>query len=246
MDKETYLHYAIDITERKEIEKAQRLTQLGKLIANIAHEVNNPLMVISGRAQLSLMEKINNKVLQRNLAIIMDECQRAKSIIERVLEFSRPAKGECKETAINSVLERVLSIIEQQFKLGNVDFKRRFADGLPTVLTDEKQIQEVVLNLLNNARDAMPRGGLIDISTQRQGNFVQVDLKDNGSGMDGETLSRLFEPFFTTKEKGTGLGLPICLSIIKTHEGDLKFLSLPGVGTTATILLPIPKGGDNV
>ncbi|MGB3111980.1 MAG: ATP-binding protein, partial [Candidatus Omnitrophota bacterium] len=110
---------------------------------------------------------------------------------------------------------------------------------LPPVLMDEKQIQEVFMNLLRNAFEAMPDGGDITVTTSREGNSVRTDIKDTGSGIPEEVMKKIFDPFFTTKEKGTGLGLSVCYGILKAHGGDLKYSSEPDEGTTATVLLPI-------
>jgi PAS domain S-box-containing protein len=248
-DKEGNITYFVstdkDVTERKEVEKTQRLAQLGELVADMAHEVNNPLMIISGNAQISLMEEIHNDEVKNNLKIIFEECGRAKDIIQRLLKFSRPTKGERKEIDISKSIESVVGIIEHQFKLVNVEIKRNYTPNLPFVFVDDKQMQEVFMNLLNNARDAMPQGGVIEISASAERGFMRVDFKDTGCGMTEEVMKRLFEPFFTTKEKGTGLGLSVCYGIMKSHNGKLWFESEPGKGTTAAIFLPL-GGKDNV
>ena len=228
-----------DVSQRKEIEKVQRLAQLGTLVSHMAHEVNNPLMVISGRAQLSLMEEIENKEIKDNLDIVMKECQRAKDIIQRLLRFSRPSKGEVKETDVNASVEEVVNLIEHQFGLGNVRITKEYEPDIPHVMVDEKQIHEVFMNLLTNARDAISGEGTIDIRTKRAGGLIRITFKDSGQGITKEVLDKIFDPFFTTKKKGTGLGLSICYSIIKAHNGDLRFESIPGKGTTAVIELPI-------
>ncbi|MCK4308320.1 GHKL domain-containing protein, partial [candidate division WOR-3 bacterium] len=228
-----------DITRRKELEKAQRLTQLGKLVADMAHEVNNPLMVISGRAQLSLMEDIENEAVKKNLETIAEECQRAKDIIQRLLRFSKPSKGELKEADLNKSIEEVVSIVEHQFELDNTAIKRNYAQNLPPISMDEKQIQEVFMNLLNNAHDAISGQGVIEITTSREKDFLRIDIKDTGCGISEENMKKIFDPFFTTKEKGTGLGLSVCYSIMKAHGGELKYKSKLDEGTTATILLPL-------
>jgi PAS domain S-box-containing protein len=228
-----------DVSQRKEIEKVQRLAQLGTLVSHMAHEVNNPLMVISGRAQLSLMEEIENREVKENLKIVMKECQRAKDIIQRLLRFSRPSKGEVKETDINESLKEVVGLIEHQFSLSDVHMVKDYAPDLPHVMVDEKQVHEVFMNLLTNACDAIGSGGSITIKTVRDGENVKITFKDTGPGITKEVLDKIFDPFFTTKKKGTGLGLSICYSIIKAHNGELSFQSAPGKGTTATIILPI-------
>jgi len=235
------VHIARDITLRKGMEKTQRLTQLGKLVADMAHEVNNPLMVISGRAQLSLMEQIQNEVIKNNLKIIFEECQRARDIIQRLLSFSRPSKGELKEININRSIETVVGVVEHQFKLAGTEIKRNYIEKPLPIIADEKQIQEVVMNLLNNAKDAMSKGGVIEIVTSSEKDFLRIDFKDTGSGISEEDTKRMFEPFFTTKKEGTGLGLSLCYGIVKAHGGDIKIESKLGKGTTVTVLLPVKE-----
>jgi len=231
-----------DVTERKEIEKTQRLAQLGELVADMAHEVNNPLMIISGNAQLCLMEEIQSEIVKNNLKVIFEECRRAKDIIHRLLKFSRPSKGEIKEIDVNKNIEAVVGIVEHQFKLANIEIKRNYPESSFFILADEQQMQEVFMNLLNNAKEAMPQGGVIEISTNLEREFMKIDFKDTGCGMSEEVKKRIFEPFFTTKEEGTGLGLSVCYGIIKSHNGELRFESELGKGTTATILLPLGGG----
>jgi len=228
-----------DITERKEMEKRERLAQLGELVADMAHEVNNPLMIISGNAQISLMEEIQNENVKENLKIIFDECRRAKDIIQRLLKFSRPSRGELREIDINKSIEAVVGIVEHQFELSSIEIIRDYTKDLPIISVDEQQMAEVFMNLLNNSKDAMPKGGVITISTSLAGNFLKIDFKDTGWGMENEVMGRIFEPFFTTKEKGTGLGLSVCYGIIRAHNGELKFKSELHKGTVATILLPL-------
>ncbi|MDP3732081.1 MAG: PAS domain S-box protein [Candidatus Omnitrophota bacterium] len=228
----------VDISERKKIEETSRLAQLGNLVSAMAHEVNNPLMIISGNAQLCLMEEIESDTVKNNLKIIVQECRSAKDIIQRLLKFSRPSKGEVKEVDINKSVEAVVSIVEHQFKLVNVEIKRNYLKNLPLISVDEPQMQEVFMNLINNAAEAMPGGGAIIITTSLEGDFLRIDFKDTGCGMSEETKKKLPEPFFTTKEKGTGLGLAVCYGILKAHNGELKFESELNKGATATVLLP--------
>jgi signal transduction histidine kinase len=236
----TGLQYVIrDVTERKKAEETQRLARLGELAASMAHEVNNPLQIISGRAQLSLMEDPPNEEVKKDLEIIMDQCDRAKNIIQRLLMFSKPSRGELKEASLHNIIDLVTDLVEHQYSLKNVKVKRDYKILLPKVRVDEKQMQEVFMNLLKNALDSMPEGGTITISVGKQGDKVRVDFEDDGSGISEEDLKKIFDPFFTTKEEGTGLGLPVCYGIVKAHGGELKYKSRIGKGTTATVLLPI-------
>ena len=233
-----------DITDRKKVEKMQRLVQLGELVADMAHEVNNPLMVVSGRAQLSLMEEIKNEDVKKNLQTIYEQSQRAKDIIQRLLAFSRPSKGETKKVNINESLDYIVQLIEHQFSLANVKITKDYKENLPQIKIDEKQMHEVFMNLLKNAAEAMSQGGNITIVTSIERKNLRIDFKDTGEGMSKETMQKLFNPFYTTKEKGTGLGLSVCYGIIKAHGGGLKYESNLGEGTTATIFLPIDEVKD--
>ncbi len=232
----------------KELKKAQdmlvqseKLASLGNLVSDMAHEVNNPLMIISGRAELSLMDEIQNKELAANLKIIFEQCQRAKDIIKRLLIFSRSSKGEIRKADISEPLELVVKLLEHQLNLANIQIVRNY-DALPSIEIDEKQMQEVFMNLLKNASEAMPEGGRITISTFRDNDNVIVEIADTGKGISEKDLNKIFDPFFTTKEMGTGLGLSVCYGIIKSHGGILKYQSLIGKGTKAVIRLPLKDG----
>jgi signal transduction histidine kinase len=142
---------------------------------------------------------------------------------------------------INVSVDAIVGLVRHQFAIMNVRIEEDYAPGLPLVMADDKQIQEVVVNLLNNAREAMAGRGWVLVRTALDGDFVRIDVQDNGSGMTTETINKIWEPFFTTKDKGTGLGLPVCFGIIKAHKGELLCTSVPGQGTTMSILLPIPR-----
>jgi two-component system CheB/CheR fusion protein len=237
-----FIKVAEDIDERKKAEEVHRLAEMGTLAADMAHEVNNPLQVIYGRAQLSLIKDANIDEVKENLEIIIDQCERSKYIIQRLLMLSRPSKKIVEDVDINKTLQYVIDLVEHQFSLKNVEIIRKYAALSPIVRVDEKQIQEVFVNLLKNAAEAMPEeGGSITVSTFVKGKYVCIDFKDTGAGISTEDMKRLFEPFFTTKKKGTGLGLPVCYGIIEGFGGKLEYKSKPGEGTTATVLLPGKK-----
>jgi PAS domain S-box-containing protein len=227
-----------DITERKKVEESQRLAELGKLAADMAHEVNNQLMVISTRANISLLRKPKDEELVKDLKIIMNQCGQVKDIVKRLLQFSKPSKGDFKEIQINDSIELVINLVEKQFLDHRVLIVRNLADVLPSVRADEKQIQEVFLNLMRNAFEAMENGGTITVSTSAADDEVKIDFIDTGSGISENDLLHIFDPFFTTKEHGTGLGLSVCYGTVKAHNGDLRYTSKLGQGTTASVTLP--------
>ncbi|MFQ5952642.1 MAG: ATP-binding protein [Candidatus Omnitrophota bacterium] len=225
--------------------QSEKLASLGRLVSDMAHEVNNPLQIISGRAQLALIELAEGldkekKEFEDNLKIVMDQCMRAKDIIQRLLAFSRPSKGEITEVNMNDAIEFVVRLIEHQFALLKVSIARKYDSSLPIIEVDEKQMQEVFMNLLKNAADAMPKdGGTIIITTTTEGDNLRMEFADTGSGIPKEDLKNIFDPFFTTRDQGTGLGLSVCYGIIKAHGGEMKYESEPGKGTIAIILLPL-------
>jgi signal transduction histidine kinase/CheY-like chemotaxis protein len=229
---------------QRQLVQSTKMAALGRLVADMAHEVNNPLMIISGRAQLSLMEEINNEKVKSNIEIILEESLRAKDVMERLLRFSRPSKGEYENVNINTSIAGLVSIIKHQFELNGTMIRTDFSETPLFVLIEEKHIQEALLNILNNAKDAISGKGEIVITTRAEADFARIDIKDSGCGMSQDVLDKIFDPFFTTKEKGTGLGLSVCYSIIKEFNGDLRFASSSGEGTTATILLPLKKKGE--
>ncbi|MGB2599786.1 MAG: PAS domain S-box protein [Candidatus Omnitrophota bacterium] len=228
-----------DVTERKKVEESQRLANLGKLAADVAHEVNNPVTVISGNAELALLDGPLPVEAEKAFKIIMDQCEQARSIVKRLLMFSKPSTGEFVETNINDAVDTIVSLVETQFKHSGVKIKKALASKLPRVRIDEKQIQEVFMNLLRNALEAMPKGGNVVIITSAEDSYVKIDIEDTGTGISEEYLKKIFDPFFTTKKNGTGLGLSVCYGILQAHGGDLKYSAKSGRGTTATVLLPV-------
>lgn len=222
--------------------QSEKMSSLGKLVSEIAHEVNNPLMIISGNAELSLILEPVNEEVKKNLKIILEECQVVKDIISRVLKFARPSKGKISEVDINQSIEAIANIIEHPFKLASVEIKRNYLEKLPLIAIDEQLMREVFMNLMCNAKDAMLKGGTITITTFLEGNSLGIDLQDTGFGMSKEVKQKIFDPFFTTKETGTGLGLSICYGIIKAHNGEIRVESELNKGTTFTVLLPLGGG----
>ena len=240
-----YMTQIQDVTERRKIAEAQRLAQLGRLLSDMAHEVNNPLMIISGRAELALVAGGGNEKLRDSLKIIIEQCFFAKDIIQRLLRYSRVGKIERKAVDIVSALTFVTDILSHHLRMSTIEIKKDLAEGLSPVNGNEKELQEVFMNIINNSADAMPGGGEIKICARADGNFARVEFSDTGEGMSQKVLERIFEPFFTTKQKGTGLGLAVCHTIVQEHGGDLFYESRVGEGTKATVMLPLWQGAAN-
>lgn len=228
-----------DMTERKKIEQSQRLAELGQLAADMAHEVNNHIMIIQTRGKIAQMRKIDDPEWKNDVEIILNQCHQTQDIVKRLLLFSKPSRGEFKEVNIHDVLNLVIGLVEGQFRHHHVHIEKQFHPRLPLIQADEKQLQEVFVNLLRNAFEAMPEGGIIAIRTVPRRDEIHIHVTDTGCGISENDLKQIFNPFFTTKENGTGLGLSVCYGIIKAHKGDLRYTSKLGEGTTATVILPV-------
>jgi C4-dicarboxylate-specific signal transduction histidine kinase len=240
-----------DVTEeRTRQEKSylnDRLASIGEMAAGIAHELNNPLTSITMLSQILVKNDMPQED-KEDLLSISNEAKRAAAVVKNLLTFARKYKSEKKPEQINRVLEDVLKLRSYEHRVNNIRIDARLDAGLPEVEIDYFQMQQVFLNLVLNAEQAMfeaHRQGLLSIITQRVNNHVRAIVKDNGPGITKENLHKLFSPFFTTKEvgKGTGLGLSISYGIVSNHGGRIYAESEPGRGATFIVELPV-KGFD--
>ncbi len=234
-----------DISTRVQLEEqlqiSEKMASIGLLAAGVAHEVNTPLTGISSFTQMLLEgaqpEDPKTKVLEK----IERQTFRAAKIVNGLLNLARPAQVESAPCDINVVISDVLALLEHQFKTGRIQVRKEFVTPGPTVQGMEYKLQQVFLNLLLNARDAMPKGGWLTLVTRVEKSGVVVEVGDTGSGIPAEHLSRIYDPFFTTKAigKGTGLGLSITYGIVQEHGGAITCDSTPGQGTRFTLQLPL-------
>ncbi len=238
-----------DSTKRKEMEKnlkeSYKMASLGKLTAGVSHEILNPLNIISSYAQLLLTDTKKGSKTEKDLKKILEEVDRIVKITDSLLGFSRRGKLQVEEVEINNLLKNILTITEPEIKLKNIKVLARFEEGLPKLMASGNELRQVFLNLITNAKDAMPEGGNLTISTQsiekRGKPFVSIKFNDTGKGISEKNIGNLFDPFFTTKVEGegTGLGLSISYGIIKNHGGKMSVNSKEGKGATFIIDLPI-------
>lgn len=239
---QTRLKLEQSLKELKETQKmliqSEKLVSLGHLVSEMAHEVNNPLMIISSRIQLMQMGDLKPEDREDSLGIIEKQCYRARDIIQRLLKFSKPSTTGSEEIDVNVPIEEALNLLEHQYMLENISIERNYAKDLPPVKLNKNEIEEVFLNLMKNAAEAMPDGGKITVTTSRFKDKVRVVFKDTGEGIPQRIINNIFDPFFTTKKEGTGLGLSVCYGIIKGHRGSLDYESVKGEGTSAVITLP--------
>ncbi len=240
-----------DLTERRRLEQqliqSDKLSALGQLVAGVAHELNNPLTSISGYAQLLLRMRELDEETRTDLEQIRQQADRAGRIVRNLLMFAREHKPERALAQINDVIQSALALQVYQLRVDNIAVQLELDPNLPPTVVDPHQLQQVFLNLITNARQAMAeRGsGVLTIRTtsvEVAGQpYVQVSITDTGIGIPPEHLEKIFNPFFTTKPvgQGTGLGLSICYGIIQEHQGQIWAESRVGVGTTMHLRLPL-------
>jgi two-component system NtrC family sensor kinase len=228
---------------RAQLLQSEKLSAVGEFVAGVAHELNNPQAAIVGFSEMLKDNEVDTKN-RRYLDMIHKSAQCCQKIVQSLLSFARRHQPERKPMSVNSLVEAVLEMLNYQLRTSNIKVVTQLDPSVPVVLADGHQIQQVLLNILNNARQALeghPSSGQINIVTEASGENVRVVVHDNGPGISAENLLRIFDPFFTTKQvgQGTGLGLSLCYGILKEHGGNITPSSLPGEGATFTIELPI-------
>ena len=222
--------------------QSEKLSAVGQFVAGVAHELNNPLTAVIGFADLLGGAETNEKN-RRHLELIAKSAHRCHKIVQSLLSFARQHAPERRLVEINRVVDEVLEIMAYDLRTSNVAVKREFAEGLPPLMADPHQLQQVFVNILGNARQAIEpfrRDGEVIVSTRVVEKTVYIEFKDNGPGIRSDALSRIFDPFFTTKPlgKGTGLGLSLSYGIIQEHGGKIGVQSELGHGATFRIELP--------
>ncbi len=259
-----------DVTERIQLERiarqSEKMAAVGTLAAGIAHEINNPIGIITSRVELMLMEAREKGLtpeVMKDLQVVEKHAGRVAKITQGLLSFSRQAPWKMTTVDVNQVVEETLLLVEKQLAKEGIALKKDLAADPPKIQGSPNHLEQVVVNLLTNAREAMPRGGVLRVSTtvhrppltdDRKGedrsgrrssvieSGVQIRIGDTGPGIPAEIVPRIFDPFFTTKEQGSGLGLSITYGIVREHGGTISVDSQPGEGSTFIIQLPIPGG----
>ena len=231
----------LDETQQELLHK-ERLASMGQLAAGVAHEINNPLGSILLFSDVMYKEANEDDPRRGDLKMIVDETIRCKNIVADLLNFARQQEVLAQETDVNALLDKVIALASRQPAFAKVDIIRRYSPDLPAIQADPSQLEQVFLNLMNNAAEAMNNGGTITLFTRsNDGQYVEIKVSDTGSGIPEENLSKLFTPFFTTKAlgQGTGLGLSIVYGIVMMHRGQITVQSQVGQGTSFTITLPV-------
>lgn len=245
-----------DMSLFKELEESSKrmdeLSHLSVLSLGMAHEIKNPLVAISGSAQL-LRERLPDQH-HKFLDVVIKESDRINRMVERMLDFTRPATLELKLLNIHQILEEIL-LLEKKNERADIQFIQNYDPSLPQVEGDEDQLKQVFLNLIRNSQEAMPEGGTLELTTRIHFNYtvktevhpnsrqaILVEIRDSGTGIEEEDLNNIFTPFHTTKSKGSGLGLPLSLKIVENHKGKINVHSETGKGTQFQVFLPVEQG----
>jgi PAS domain S-box-containing protein len=241
-----------DLTERVNLEdqvvQAEKLSSIGLLAAGVAHEVNTPLAVITSNAQLLMRQMDPEDPRTRTLDKIIKQAFRASEIANNLLKFSRVGTSEYSDLDLNRVISETLSLVEPMLRAAKITVNSQLQASLPPVSGNAGKLQQVFMNLIMNARDAMPRGGELTIATESENSSVHVEVGDNGVGIPPDHLNKIFDPFFTTKgtSRGTGLGLAVTYGIMREHSGSIQVDSVVGRGTTFRLEFPAVRKPVNV
>lgn len=230
-----------DITESKLAEetalRSERLATMGRLLASLAHEINNPLQAMCLNIDLAIDFPLADVERQHHLQVVRQETRRLMGIVASILDFSRPCTADAQPVEVGPVLEQALVIAREQLQSANVRAELHLPPDLPRALIAPDPLQQVCLNIIINASEHMQGGGNLVISAQAHDREVEIDFVDSGEGIPSERLERIFEPFYTTKVNGTGLGLAVSQSIVQQYNGSLFAKSVEGEGTTFTVIL---------
>lgn len=215
----------------------EKLSVAGQLAAGVAHEIRNPITVISGYLQLMKKDAANKKMIE----IMQGEVNRIQLIMNEFLFLARPSEPKFGLHRMEDIVRDVLQLFRAQAVTAGVSIHFRCPSGLPAVPCDDNQLKQVYVNVVKNALEAMPDGGELSITVSRRGDGLVIQTVDTGCGIPDEELARIGEPFYTTKETGNGLGVMICRRIVENHQGQFELASLAGAGTTVTIRLPLTR-----
>jgi signal transduction histidine kinase len=236
-----------DLREHRKLEKqllrSEKLSSLGKLSAGIAHEINQPLTGVLTFAHLLLRKFKDDEKTRKDLETIVRETTRIRGIVQGILDFARETPMQKKPRKIEEVLDQTLEIVVHQQRFFGITLEKKYDPSLPEVVVDSNLMEQVFMNIILNALDAMHGSGTLTVKTRLNDGWAEVEFSDSGTGMPEEILDKIFDPFFTTKDStegmGMGLGLAVSYGIVKNHNGDISVSSKAGQGTTFSIRLPL-------
>ncbi len=217
---------------------AEHLAEIGQLAASLAHEIKNPLAGISGAIQILAEDMPENDPHRRIIHEVLRQIDRLDSTVKDLLLYARPSRPSIREVKLDSLVQRVLTLLREEPALRKVRVEFSARDGEASFLADEGQMEQLLINLILNAAHASDEGGVIQVSVRRQDGGTRLKVSDTGHGMKPDVLAKALEPFFTTKARGTGLGLAICRRIVEAHGGTIRLESKVAQGTTVSMDFP--------
>ncbi len=232
---------------QEQLLQSEKLAAMGRLTSQIAHELNNPLYGIMNTLELLKTEISPQNKRRKILEMALSETERLSEMLRKMLSFSKPDEETKQPSDINKILDEILLLHEKQLRERSIGLSVSLEDGLGEAYASKNQLRQVFLNMIANARDAMPDGGTLTVVTRAVEGTIRIEFSDTGTGIREENLHKIFDAFFTTKDsiKGVGLGLSVCYGFIREHGGDIQVVSRIGSGTTFTIVLPVCKGGGH-
>ncbi|MGA9364822.1 MAG: cache domain-containing protein [Bacteroidota bacterium] len=221
--------------------RSEKLASLGKLAAGVAHEINNPLTGILTNSSLLLEDLEKDDPRREDVEVMVKETIRCREIVKRLLDFARQTQPQKKLASINALIENIILLVRNQALFRSITIEKQLTEGIPEVLVDPDQIQQVFVNIILNAAEAMSKGGKLAIESKvsTDGRWIFISFADTGPGIPESERERIFDPFYTTKEHGTGLGLSISYGIVEQHGGTISVESSVGKGSTFTIQVPV-------
>jgi signal transduction histidine kinase len=232
----------LEVVNRQLLHSA-KLASVGELASGMAHEINNPIGIILGRTDYILTTQDDLPAeAKEDLKVVRNQAERVASTVRSLLTFARSSPLRIQRVDLAQVVDQAIALELPRCHTAKVEIERSYSERIPTIQADPDQLQQVLVNLMNNAIDAMPKGGRLGISLANGGSEqVVVNISDTGTGITEENQARIFDPFFTTKPagKGTGLGLAVSYGIIRDHGGEIRVNSSPSKGSTFTIVLPV-------
>jgi len=225
---------------QEQLLQSEKLAAMGKLTSQIAHELNNPLYGIMNTLELLKTEIPPQNKRRKILDMSLSETVRLTELLRKMLSFSKPDEEVKQLVDINTILDEILLLVKKQLQENSIRISTSLSDDLQKIYASKNQLRQVFLNMISNARDAMPDGGTLTVKTMAKGGQIHTKISDTGIGIPEENIDKIFDAFFTTKDSviDVGLGLSVCYGFIKDHGGDVKVKSIVGSGTTFTIILP--------
>ena len=224
------------------MKRAERIYALAQLSAGLAHEIRTPLASLEGAAALVQRETQSEERRREFLDIIQKESRRLNRLLTSFLEFARPRQPDLQRVEVGEVLDSVILLVRHAGDGSRLELRKQIEPGLPMLECDPEQLKQVLLNLVTNASQAMPHGGTVLLEAHHSETSINIDVHDQGGGIDEENPERIFDPFFTTKESGTGLGLSVAHQIVSQHAGTMTILRNTSHGVTVRVSLPLKPG----